>query len=95
MDKLWCILFVIIALGILCGCNKETFVPPVPDVPVVADMFTGEEEVAEYTDEEEEVAEYPDEVAEYPDEVAEYPDEEEEVGGFDEPEFELSMKKIE
>ena len=49
----------------------------------------GDEEVAEYPDEDEEVAEYADE------EVAEYPDEEEEFGGFDQSEFELSMKKIE
>ena len=90
MNNLQVILFVVAALVILGMCNKETFVPP-PDVPVVTDMFTGdEEEVAEYPDEEE-VAEYPDE-----EEVAEYPDEEEEeLSGFDQPEFELSMKKIE
>ena len=83
MDKLWCIIFVIAALMILCGCSKETFVPPVPDMSAVTDMFTGgyEDEVDEYPDEEEE--------------VVEYPDEEEEFGGFDEPEFGLSMKKIE
>ena len=93
MDKLWCIIFVIAALMILCGCSKETFVPPVPDMPAATDMFTGgdEGEVDEYPDEDEEVAEYPDEE----EEVAQYPDEEEEFGGFDEPEFGLSMKKIE
>lgn len=90
MNKLWCIIFMFTALVILCRCNKETFVPPVPDVSAVTGMFTGEEEeVAEYPDEDEEVAEYADE------EVAEYPDEEEEFGGFDQSEFELSMKKIE
>ncbi len=82
MNNLQVILFVVAALVILGMCNKETFVPPVPDISVVTDMFTGD---GEYPDEEEEVAEYPDEG-----EIVE-----EEFGGFDEPEFELSMKKIE
>lgn len=82
MNNLHVILFVVAALVILGVCSKETFVPPAPDVSVVTDMFTGD---GEYPDEEEEVAEYPDEG-----EIVE-----EEFDGFDEPEFELSMKKIE
>lgn len=93
MNNLQVILFVVAALVILNVWSRETFVPPVPDMSVATNMFTGgdEGEVAQYPDEEDEVAEYPDE-----EEVAEYPDEEEEeFGGFDEPVFELSMKKIE
>ncbi len=91
MNNLQVILFVVAALVILGVWSKETFVPPAPDVSAVTDMFTDDDE---YSDEGEEVVEYPDE-EEAEEEVVEYPDEEEEFGGFDEPLFELSMKKIE
>jgi hypothetical protein len=88
MNHIACIAFIALALVILFRCSKETFV--VPSMPSLPDVFSGGED--EYPDE---VEEYPDEVEEYPDEVEEYPDEAEGVGGFDDSDFSLSMKKIE
>lgn len=48
---------------------------------------------AEYPDEPQETEEVME--TEETEEVVEYPDEEEDFTGYDEPEFELSMKKIE
>ena len=84
MNHIACIAFIALALVILFRCSRETFVaPPMPSMPSLPDVFSGGEE------------EYPDEVEEYPDEVEEYPDEAEGVGGFDDSDFSLSMKKIE
>ena len=81
MNHIACLAFIALALVILFRCSKETFV--VPSMPSLPDVFSDESE------------EYPDEVEEYPDEVEEYPDEAEGVGGFDDSDFSLSMKKIE
>lgn len=72
-------IFFVIALVILCYSNRETFTEAETTVAQV---------------------EYPDEVAEMAEvaevaEVTEYPDEDEEISGYDEPVFDLSMKKIE
>jgi len=84
MNHIACIAFIALALVILFRCSRETFVAPsMPSLPSLPDVFSGGEE------------EYPDEVEEYPDEVEEYPDEAEGVGGFDDSDFSLSMKKIE
>ena len=84
MNHIACLAFIALALVILFRCSKETFVvPSMPSMPSLPDVFSGGEE------------EYPDEVEEYPDEVEEYPDEAEGVGGFDDSDFSLSMKKIE
>ena len=84
MNHIACLAFIALALVILFRCSRETFVAPsMPSMPSLPDVFSGGEE------------EYPDEVEEYPDEVEEYPDEAEGVGGFDDSDFSLSMKKIE
>ena len=81
MNHIACLAFIALALVILFRCSRETFVaPPMPSLPAV---LSGESE------------DYPDEAEEYPDEAEEYPDEAEGVGGFDDSDFSLSMKKIE
>ena len=82
MDRKLCILaFVAVAILVLCMCNREAFVPTTQ---------------AEYPDEPQETEEAEEvEETEETEEAMEYPDEEEDFTGYDEPEFELSMKKIE
>lgn len=83
MDKKVCaLIFVAVALIVLCMCNREAFIPT-PQ--------------AEYPDEPQEPEEAVEEVEEVVEttEVVEYPDEEGDLTGYDEPTFELSMKKIE
>ncbi len=78
MDKKICALvFVAVALIVLCMCNREAFQTEYPDEPQEVEETTEPREIEEVV------------------ETTEYPDEKEELTGYDEPTFELSMKKIE
>ena len=80
MDKIVCILvFVAVALIVLCMCNREAFIP----TPQVEYPDEPQEIEVEETVEVEEVTEV--------EEVMK----DEDLTGYDEPTFELSMKKIE
>lgn len=77
MDKIACaLLFVAVALIVLCMCNREAFIPT-PQVEYPDEPQEVEVEEAMETTEVEEVMKA------------------EDLTGYDEPTFELSMKKIE